>query len=148
MDKILIAVGYSKNKLQKAGVRFVKKTYDYIMSSIDRYTAIYNIVRKSNQFGNIAKNDSLELCDDFVYDIPFTKVIEVNGYDLNISQWSKQFEYDIIGISTAASVLSIALSLYSEDMKVNILSEYCYDRMGLEKEAKKICDAYMPGVYQ
>lgn len=80
-------------------------------------------------------------------DYESTNVIEVSGYDVDCSLFRKDAQYDIIGISTAASVLCISMSMYSCGLNIRVLGKYCRDRKSnsLEKYAFEIMKAYMPG---
>jgi hypothetical protein len=84
---------------------------------------------------------------DVYLDYESDNVILVPGYDVDCSLFRKDVDYDIIGISTSASVLCIAMSMYSVGLHINVLEQYCEDRKSkkLEDYAFAIMKAYMPG---
>lgn len=148
MDKFLIVIGCTKEKLEKIDKKVARNMLDFINSYANEYTGVISIVRKKmNGDRNFRRNGDDVATDTTTYlDYPSTNVIEVPGYDVDCSMFRKDAHYDIMGISTSASVLTIAMSMYSIGLDISILKEYCEDRKGkkLEEHAFEIMSAYMP----
>lgn len=149
MDRFLIVIGCTKEKLEKIDKKVARKMLDYINSYADEYTGVISIVRKKmNGDRNFRRmNDDVAVDTNTYLDYPSTNVIEVPGYDVDCSMFRRDAHYDIMGISTSASVLTIAMSMFSIGLDITVLKEYCEDRKGkrLEEYAFEIMNAYMPG---
>lgn len=147
-DRFLVVVGCQKEKLNQIDKKARNQILDFINSEGHSYTGVISIVRKPmNGDTNFQRSgetmDSTNTCLDY----ESTNVIEVSGYDVDCSLFRKDAQYDVIGISTAASVLCISMSMYSCGLNIRVLGKYCRDRKSnsLEKYAFEIMEAYMPG---
>lgn len=147
MEKILVVVGVQPEKVAECG-RKGKKIVDWVINHQDNYDATLAIVRKALGNANFERSgDKIANNNISILGYPADNIIEVAGYDLDVNAFRKDAEYHIIGISTAASVLCIAMSMYSAGLKVSVLEDCCLDRKSdsLHKYAIKIMEAYMPG---
>lgn len=149
MDNFLVVVGCQREKLEKIDKKIARQILDFINSNAHKYSGVISIVRKKmNGDRNFRQAGDTLVSDNSTYlDYESTTVIEVPGYDVDCSAFRRDAHYDIIGISTSASVLCISLSMYSCGLDINVLSKYCEDRLGkhLEDAAFEIMKAYMPG---
>lgn len=149
MPRFLIVIGCQKEKLELVGKKFRTDVLDFINSNAHNYEGVISIVRKKmNGDRNFQRAGDNVASDRPTYlDYESTNVIEVPGYDVDCSMFRRDAQYDIIGISTSASVLCIAMSMYSTGLDIRVLKEYCKDRKGkkLEEHAFDIMGAYMPG---
>lgn len=147
-DRFLVVVGCQKEKLNQIDKKARNQILDFINSEGHLYTGVISIVRKP-MYGDTNFQRSGETMDstNTYLDYESTNVIEVSGYDVDCSLFRKDAQYDIIGISTAASVLCISMSMYSCGLNIRVLGKYCRDRKSnsLEKYAFEIMKAYMPG---
>lgn len=147
-DRFLVVVGCQKEKLDQINRRVRDSILDFINSSSHNYTGVISIVRKPMNGDTNFKRSGNTMSDSTTYlDYESTNVIEVPGYDVDCSVFRKDASYDIIGISTSASVLCISMSMYSCGLDIHVIEKYCEDRKGkhLEKYAFEIMKAYMPG---
>lgn len=147
-DRFLVIIGCQKEKLAQIDKKARNSILDFINSQGHTYTGVISIVRKPiNGDDNFRRSGETMESTNTYLDYESTNIIEVSGYDVDCSLFRKDAEYDIIGISTAASVLCIAMSMYSCGLKINVLEQYCEDRKGkkLEQAALEIMRAYMPG---
>ena len=149
-DKYLVVIGCQKGKLEQISTRTARSILDYIHGNQHLYTGTISIIRKSMKGDRNFKKagDTVTLNDNEFLDYKSDNIIEVPGYDLDCSQFRQDAHYDIIGISTAASVLTMAMSMYSWGLSISVLAKYCEDRKSkkLEEHAFEIMKAYMPGV--
>lgn len=147
-DRFLVVVGCQKEKLNQIDKKARNQILDFINSEGHSYTGVISIVRKPMK-GDTNFQRSGETMDstNTYLDYESTNVIEVSGYDVDCSLFRKDAQYDVIGISTAASVLCISMSMYSCGLNIRVLGKYCRDRKSnsLEKYAFEIMKAYMPG---
>lgn len=147
-ERYLIVIGCQKEKLNQIDKKIKKKILDFINGSKEDYSGVISILRRpGNGDENIRRNDMTIGAGDIYLDYESDMNIEVTGYDVDVKHFRKDCQYDIIGISTSASVLCIAMSMWSAGYNIRVLSEYCEDRKGkeLEEYAFKIMKAYMPG---
>lgn len=147
-ERHLIVIGCQEDKLNQIDKKSRSSILDFINGNKHEYTSVISIIRRPMTGDvNFRASGNTMGHGDVYLDYESDMTIEVPGYDVDTKQFRRDCEYDIIGISTAASVLCIAMSLYSAGMKINVLSKYCKDRKGdhLEKCAYEIMDAYMPG---
>lgn len=147
-DRFLVVIGCQKEKLAQIDKRTRNQILDFINSESHNYTGVISIVRKPMNGDSNFRRSGNVMDDMATYlDYESTNVIEVPGYDVDCSLFRKDAQYDIIGISTSASVLCIAMSMYSCGLNIRVLEKYCEDRKGknLEKYAFEIMKAYMPG---
>lgn len=147
-DRFLVVVGCQKEKLNQIDKKARNQILDFINSEGHSYTGVISIVRKPmNGDTNFQRSGETMDSTNTYLDYESTNVIEVSGYDVDCSLFRKDAQYDIIGISTAASVLCISMSMYSCGLNIRVLGEYCRDRKSnsLEKYAFEIMKAYMPG---
>ena len=147
-DRFLVVVGCQKEKLNQIDKKARNQILDFINSEGHLYTGVISIVRKP-MIGDTnfhRSGDTMDSTNTYL-DYESTNVIEVSGYDVDCSLFRKDAQYDIIGISTAASVLCISMSMYSCGLNIRVLGKYCRDRKSnsLEKYAFEIMKAYMPG---
>lgn len=154
MNRCLVIVGVQEEKMELIDKRKAKEIMHYIHTASDQYESTIAVVRKAIHGSNNFKSQGGSvnaIVDDneAMLEYAVDNVIVTSGYDMDCFALRNDLEYDIIGISTAASVLTIAMSLYSRGYKVRVLSKYTTDRKGpeLEKAAIEIMNAYMPGVY-
>ena len=149
MDNFLIVIGCQHEKLELINKKVARSILDFINSNAHNYTGVISIVRKQmNGDRNFQKSGDVVATSGSTYlDYESNNVIEVPGYDVDCSLFRRDAHYDIIGISTAASVLCISMSMYSCGLDVTVLKDYCEDRKGkkYEEEAFHIMEAYMPG---
>ena len=147
-DRFLVVVGCQKEKLNQIDKKSRNMILDFINSEGHNYTGVISIVRKPmNGDTNFQRSgETMESANTYL-DYESTNVIEVSGYDVDCSLFRKDAQYDVIGISTAASVLCISMSMYSCGLNIRVLGKYCKDRKSnsLEKYAFEIMKAYMPG---
>lgn len=150
MDRYLVVIGCQKEKLAQIPKREANKILDFINANSHTYTGVISILRKrmDGDKNLVRSGDNVATDREDYLDYQTNSIIQVPGYDVDCTQFRKDVTYDIIGISTSASVLCIAMSMYSCGLNVRILKEYCEDRKGsrLEKHAFEIMNAYMPGV--
>lgn len=147
-DRFLVVVGCQKEKLNQIDKKARNQILDFINSEGHSYTGVISIVRKPmNGDTNFQRSGETVDSTNTYLDYESTNVIEVSGYDVDCSLFRKDAQYDIIGISTAASVLCISMSMYSCGLNIRVLGKYCKDRKSnsLEKYAFEIMKAYMPG---
>lgn len=147
-DRFLVVVGCQKEKLNQIDKKARNQILDFINSEGHSYTGIISIVRKPmNGDTNFQRSGETMDSTNTYLDYESTDVIEVSGYDVDCSLFRKDAQYDVIGISTAASVLCISMSMYSCGLNIRVLGKYCRDRKSnsLEKYAFEIMKAYMPG---
>lgn len=147
-DRFLVVVGCQKEKLDQIDKKSRNMILDFINSNGHGYTEVISIVRKPmNGDTNFQRSGETMSSNNTYLDYESTNVIEVSGYDVDCSLFRKDAQYDVIGISTAASVLCISMSMYSCGLNVRVLGKYCKDRKSnsLEKYAFEIMKAYMPG---
>lgn len=147
-DRFLVVVGCQKEKLNQIDKKARNQILDFINSEGHSYTGVISIVRKPMD-GDTNFQRSGETMDstNTYLDYESANIIEVSGYDIDCSLFRKDAQYDIIGISTAASVLCISMSMYSCGLNIRVLRKYCRDRKSnsLEEYAFEIMKAYMPG---
>ena len=155
MQKCLVIVGCQSEKLAKINKKDAKEIMHYIHTASHTYETTIAIVRKDVRGSrNLLSEDSKRAGNDIVGSSPVMLDYEVSnlivtpGYDVDVTAFRNDIEYDIIGVSTAAAVLSVAMSLYSRGCKINVLKDYVADRKGpgLQKAAFLIMENYMPGV--
>lgn len=147
-DRFLVVVGCQKEKLNQIDKKARNQILDFINSEGHSYTGVISIVRKPmNGDTNFQRSGETMDSTNTYLDYESTNIIEVSGYDVDCSLFRKDAQYDVIGISTAASVLCISMSMYSCGLNVRVLGKYCKDRKSnsLEKYAFEIMKAYMPG---
>ena len=147
-DRFLVVVGCQKEKLNQIDKKARNQILDFINSEGHSYTGVISIVRKPmNGDTNFQRSGETMDSMNTYLDYESTNVIEVSGYDVDCSLFRKDAQYDVIGISTAASVLCISMSMYSSGLNIRVLGKYCRDRKSnsLEKYAFEIMKAYMPG---
>lgn len=149
MDKFLVVIGCQKEKLEQVDKKFRRDVINFIDANSHKYTGVISIIRKKMDGDRNFRrsNESIATDTNTYLDYTSNSVIEVPGYDCDISMFRKDAHYDIIGISTSASVLCIAMSMYSQGLDITVLKDYCEDRKGkkLEDMAFSIMEAYMPG---
>lgn len=147
-DRFLVVVGCQREKLNQIDKKARNQILDFINSEGHSYTGVISIVRKPmNGDTNFQRSGETMDSTNTYLDYESTNVIEVSGYDVDCSLFRKDAQYDVIGISTAASVLCISMSMYSCGLNIRVLGKYCRDRKSnsLEKYAFEIMKAYMPG---
>ena len=149
-DRYLVVIGCQKGKLDQIDKRTARSILDFIHCNQHEYTGTISIIRrKMSGDRNFKKaGDTVAVDHNDYLDYESDNIIEVPGYDLDCGQFRKDAHYDLIGISTAASVLTAAMSMYSWGLSINVLAKYCEDRKNkkLEEHAFEIMKAYMPGV--
>ena len=147
-DRFLVVVGCQKEKLNQIDKKARNQILDFINSEGHSYTGVISIVRKPiNGDTNFQRSGETMDSTNTYLDYESTNIIEVSGYDVDCSLFRNDAQYDIIGISTAASVLCVSMSMYSCGLNIRVLGKYCKDRKSnsLEKYAFEIMKAYMPG---
>ena len=147
-DKILVVVGCNRGKLETMPKREYKYILDFINSHVNVYSSIISIVRKATEGNDNFRRRGIQIYDSSLdcFDYPSDNIICVPGFDINVDGFRKDVHYDVICISTAASVLCVAMSFFSAGYELSVLRDYCVDRKGLNKEAFKIMNTYMPGI--
>lgn len=148
MHRFLVVIGCQKEKLELIDKKVKRDMLDYINAHSHEYDGVISIVRtKMNGDRNFQRSGDNLVNDQPIYlDYESTNVVAVPGYDVDCSMFRKDAEYDLMGISTSASVLCIAMSMYSCGLNIRVLEKYCEDRKGkkLEEHAFAIMRAYMP----
>ena len=146
MRRLLIAVGLQKSKLEECG-RDGKKIVEWVGAHQSEYDGIIAVVRKDLARDNFDKmNDEIENRETEYFEFLVDTIIEVPGYDIDCKHFTKDAEYHIVGISTSASILCMAMSMFSNGFNIKVLVDRCTDRKGknLHKNAVEIMKAYMP----
>ena len=142
MKTCLVICGVEDEKVEKCG-RAGRKLEEWVCANIDKYDHSMAIIRVAgNRNFNRGQKEFVDDNANIKYN-PGSLYL-VQGYDLDVANMPRDFEYHICGISTAATVMSIALSMYSVGLNIRILEDKCLDRLGFHKEAIKIMRAYMP----
>lgn len=147
-ERHLIVIGCQKEKLEQIDKKVARQILDFVNGEGHSYDSVISIIRRPMQGDrNFQESKNTMSTDDVYLDYESDLVIEVPGYDVDTKNFRKDCHYDIVGISTSASVMCIAMSMYSAGYSVNVLSRYCEDRKGkkLENNAFEIMKAYMPG---
>lgn len=148
-DRFLVVIGCQREKLELIDKKIKQSILDFINAESHNYTGVISIIRKRmNGDRNFQRSGDQVASDTNTYlDYESSNVIEVPGYDVDCNAFRRDAEYHLIGISTSASVLTIAMSMYSVGLDVKVIEEYCEDRKGkkLEEHAFEIMRAYMPG---
>lgn len=142
----LVVVGLQKEKLAQCG-RDGQRLLEWVQARRDSYDMVISIVRKDLVYDNFNRmGDEIANREDTILPYATDQLIEVPGYDVDCRNFRKDMEYDIVGISTAASVLCISMSMFSAGMKIHILTDRCIDRKGkkIHNAAIEIMKAYMP----
>ena len=154
MERGLVVIGCQQSKLELAGKKYEKKLMEFIASNRRVYRNIIGVVRDSNFNASAAKNflkERDQIGNVGMNLLPFEvdEYIAVPGYDIDVSKFRRdaQIQYDIVGISTGASVITAAMSMYSNGMNVRVLSDLCTDRKGIKchEAAILLMSNYMPG---
>lgn len=147
-DRFLVVIGCTKEKLDCIKFSKARKIMDFVKGNADHYTSIISILRKKMDGDRNLRRSGDTIATDTVDHLSYRSDanIEVPGFDVDCTHFRRDAHYDIVGVSTAASVLCIAMSMYSWGLDVNVLKDYVEDRKGLNKEAFKIMETYMPGV--
>lgn len=146
MQKILVCIGLQKTKLAECG-KEGKKIIEWIGTHQSEYDGIIAIARKDLMRDNFDRmDDKIQNREVEYYDFPVDTHIEVPGYDVDCKHFNKMNEYHLIGISTSASVLCMAMSLFSNGFNIKVLTKQCCDRKSdkLHQAAIDIMKAYMP----
>lgn len=147
-DRYLVVVGCQKEKLSQISKKKRNQILDFVNTESHSYSGVISIVRKPCIGDTNFKRSGNTMDSTNVYlEYESNNLIVVPGYDVDCSTFRKDVEYDIIGISTSASVLCIAMSMYSCGLNIRVLKDYTEDRKGgsLADAAFKIMSAYMPG---
>ena len=148
-DRYLVVVGCQKEKLSQISKRKRNQILDFVNAESHSYSGgVISIVRKPcSGDTNFKRSGNTMDSTDVYLEYESNNLIVVPGYDVDCSTFRKDAEYDIIGISTSASVLCIAMSMYSCGLNIRVLKDYTEDRKGgfLADAAFKIMNAYMPG---
>lgn len=146
--KFLVVVGCTKEKLDCIKFKKAREIMDFVKANSHKYQSVISILRKKmdgdTNFRKAGDTVATDTMDFLSYQSD--TVIDVPGYDVDCTHFRRDAHYDIVGVSTAASVLCIALSMYSCGLDISVLKDYCADRKGLDKEAYAIMKEYMPGV--
>lgn len=150
MDRYLVVVGCQKEKLAQISKREARNLIDFVQSNSHKYTGVISILRKrmDGDRNLVRSGDRIATDTQDYLDYKTDSIICVPGYDVDCTRFRKDAQYDIMGISTSASVLCISMSMYSCGLSIQVLKKYCVDRKGssLERNAFEIMRAYMPGV--
>lgn len=147
-DRFLVVIGCQKEKLEEIPKRDARAILDFINSEAHTYSSVISILRKrmDGDTNFVRRGDKISTDTMDYLDYQSDTVICVPGYDVDVTSFRRDAHYDIVGISTAASVMCIAMSMYSVGLDISILKDYCRDRKGLDSYAIKIFNTYMPGV--
>lgn len=147
----LIVIGTQKAKLEQTSKGFQKRLMLFLdgakLNGYDSVTAVIRTQRNADGFLSAMANDGVASDGTEIITFPCDQVINVPGFDIDCSRFRLGEEYHLCGISTAASVLTMAMSMHSAGLNVKVLSKYCEDRKGdrFHKYALEIMNAYMPG---
>lgn len=145
MQKQLVVVGLQPEKIQKC--KGADKLVDWVQAHKDDYDSVIAVVRKDLKTDNFNRmHDDIANKEMVVLPYATDNIILVPGYDIDCSHFRTDpgIEYHIMGISTAASVMCVAMSMFSHGCSIKVLEKLCMDRKGLHNEAIKIMKAYMP----
>ena len=151
MNKNLIAVGIQSGKMELFDRRTQRKIMTFLDEAangkFDSVTAIIRTQRSKDGYLSAMANDGIAADANEVIPYEATQVICVPGFDVDATQFRLGEKYYIMGISTSASVLCIALSMFSAGLDVYVIEDMCRDRKGdkYHKYAIEILKAYMPG---
>lgn len=148
MNRVLLVIGYQQSKLQFLKKKERIKLEEFLLKNYEAYDGVISIIRdKSDAQGMMKHKELQEAAQDSeaYYPIPIGKTVTVAGYDIDTTGMRKDTIYDIVGVSTAASILCMAMSLFSAGYRIRVLSDFCFDRKGLHDEAIAIMTEYMPG---
>lgn len=143
--RALLCIGLQPEKLELIPKKEATRLLDWVSINQDNYDYTLSLVRKK---GNINFEESQKDIDvnNYVtyYDFRVDREIETVGYNAPAGMFCAQDTYDIVGLSTGASVLAQAFEFYSAGISFRVLTDICNDREGLHKEAVRILNAYMP----
>ena len=143
MNKFLVVVGLQPEKI--AEIRCGEKLVKWVLNHQSEYTATIAIVRKDlcrDNFNRMGDTIGNKEASNLPY--PADTIMEVPGYDVDCNVFRRDAEYHIMGISTGASVICTAMSMFSAGINIKILGDLCADRKGMHDHAIKIMKAYMP----
>lgn len=144
MDKFLVVIGLQKDNMDECG-KPARNILDWVIANQDYYKSTIAVVRKGKSNRNFIQDGDTFSSNMTVLDFNADTVIETNGYDIDCSNFRTDAMYDIVGISTEASVLCISMLLYSRGCKIRVLSNYCMSRKSkkLHESALEIMRSYM-----
>ena len=143
--RALLCVGLQPEKLELLPKKEAIRLLDWVLANQDNYDYTLSLVRKKGNINFESSNQDIDVNNfDTFYDFRVDREIETVGYNAPAGMFCAQDSYDIIGISTGASVLAQAFEFYSAGIDFRVLTDICSDRNGLHKEAVKILNSYMP----
>lgn len=143
--RALLCVGLQPEKLELLSKKEVIRLLDWVLANQDNYDYTLSLVRKKGNINFESSNRDIDVNNfDTYYDFRVDREIETVGYNAPAGMFCAQDSYDIVGVSTGASVLAQAFEFYSAGIDFRVLTDICCDRNGLHKEAVKILNSYMP----
>ena len=143
--KALLCIGLQPEKLNLIPRRDAQKIIEWILINQDNYDYTLSLVRKAGNINFERSSKEIEIGNDMTYyDFRVDREIETTGYNAPSGMFSATDSFDIIGVSTGASVLAQAFEFYSAGINFRVLADLCRDRSGLHNQAISIIDAYMP----
>ena len=148
MGRVLLGVGLQEAK-RVGNVRQFDKVCNYFDSHADEYDLAVNIVRvkEHENHNSSGKEDIIGLRDKARPCVMQGSIYELHGFTFNNpNMFPMGHEYHIIGGSLSYAVLALALQMYGAGYNVKILEKYTFDRKGLDREARKIIEVYMPDI--
>lgn len=148
--KFLVVVGCQESKLSTLDKKKRMSILDFIEANSHNYEGVISVIRTTGKGDTNFRRSGDTIANTAVEYLPYEshETLEVPGYTIDCRTFRKDAHYDIIGVSTAASVLATAMTMYSNGLEINVLEKYCADRKGsaLHESALSIMNAYMPGV--
>ena len=146
MQRFLVVIGLQPDKIEACG-KPARKILDWVKAHYDEYAVTISIIRRYDQRGNVNRSGN-EIIEDHAITLDYysDQVIGVTGFDVDCTQFRRDVQYDIVGISTSASVLCCALSMFSANLNVRVIENLCCDRKGKDVHAAaiKIMKTWMP----
>lgn len=146
MQRFLVVIGLQPEKVQACG-KAGRKILDWVQAHHDEYAVTISIIREYTKHGNLQhQGGDIITNNDIHLDYYTDQIIKVPGFDVDCTQFRRDVHYDIVGISTGASILCCALSMFSAGLHITVRTDLCCDRMGKKthEAALTIMDAYMP----
>ena len=148
MGKVLIGVGLQEEKKVGNEKQF-NKICEYFDANADSYDKAINIVRVKNYTNrnSSGKDDIINYRQSSKASVLGGLKHELHGFTIeDETMFSMHDEYYIVGGSLGLAIMGLVLQMYGMGLNVKVIEKYTFDRKGMEKHARAIFDAYMPGV--
>lgn len=148
MEKYLLVVDVQKANSE--GVeKFTRKLTDWINAHAHEYTAVFATIRKNTKVDNFERFLRDDSCQDpKLLDFHYDKLIEKEGYGLDEIGYSvipRNAEINVVGMETGASIMAIALDLFSLGYNFKVIGDLCYcnDGKDIHQAAIKCLQTYI-----